>query len=139
MLELERERARPCGYLISPNQVAAVDRLRVLGVEVRTVGPTPGQPSWDVEDYVVEAEATGQRQDARGAIADNQTPIRVLRVQTQPRQLVPEPGAFYVSMNQPLAALISAALEPDSQNSFAANRLLALEDGQLRRVVRPPP
>ena len=63
----------------------------------------------------------------------------MLRVQTQARQLVPMPGSYYVTMNQPLAALVSAALEPDSQNSFAANRLLAIEAGQLRRVMRPPP
>ncbi|HNY47073.1 MAG TPA: hypothetical protein PKN64_08960, partial [Casimicrobium sp.] len=86
-----------------------------------------------------EAEQSGKRQDARGAIADDQGGIRVLRVQTKPRQLTPTSGAFYVTMNQPLAALVSAALEPDSQNSFAANRLLNIADGQLRRVMRPPP
>ncbi len=138
-LNLERERARPCGYLIGADQHVAVQRLRALGVEVATVGATPSQPLWDVEDYVVEAEAAGQRQDARGAIADDQNDIRVLRVQTQPSKLVPAPGSHYVTLNQPLAALVSAALEPDSQNSFAANRLLTVEGGQLRRVMRPPP
>ena len=138
-LALERERTRPCGYLIGASQHAAVQRLRALGIDVVTLGTTPPQQVWDVEDFVVEADATGQRQDARGAIADDQENIRVLRVQTQARQLVPMPGSYYVTMNQPLAALVSAALEPDSQNSFAANRLLAIEAGQLRRVMRPPP
>lgn len=138
-LELERERTRPCGYLIGAGQQAAVHRLRALGIEVTALGATPTQQLWEAEDYVVEVETAGQRHDARGAIADEQGNIRVLRVQTQPRQLIPAPGAYYVTMNQPLAALVSAALEPDSQNSFAANRLLAIEDGQLRRVVRPPP
>jgi hypothetical protein len=41
-------------------------------------------------------------------------------------------------MNQPLAGLASAALEPDSQNSFAANRLMDIANGQLRRVMRRP-
>ena len=66
-----------------------------------------------------------------------------LRVQTKPSQLVststPAPGSYYVTLSQPLAALVSAALEPDSQNSFAANRLLEIGAGQLRRVMRPPP
>ena len=88
---------------------------------------------------MLEAEASGQRQDARGAIADSQNSIRVLRVQTKPSQLVPAPGSYYVTLSQPLAALVSAALEPDSQNSFAANRLLEIGAGQLRRVMRPPP
>ena len=138
-LTLERERTRPCGYLIGADQTSAVQRLRALGVEVATVAASPAQALWEVEDYVVDAEAAGQRQDARGAISDSQTSIRVLRVQTRPSRLAPAAGSFYISMNQPLAALVSAALEPDSQNSFAANRLLAIEAGQLRRVVQAPP
>ena len=138
-MELERERARPCGYLIGADQHAAVQRLRALGIEVATLGTSAQQPLWAVEDFVVEAEAAGQRQDARGAIADNQDNIRVLRVQTRASQLVPAPGSYYVTLNQPLAALASAALEPASQNSFAANRLLDIDGGRLRRVVRPPP
>ncbi|MBL8342879.1 MAG: peptidase M14 [Rubrivivax sp.] len=138
-LTLERERAWPCGYLIGADQAQAVQRLRALGVEVATVSAGAAQLLWEVEDYVVEAEAAGQRQDARGPIADNQDGIRVLRVQTRPARLAPVPGSFYVTMNQPLAALVSAALEPDSQNSFAANRLLAIDGGQLRRVMQSPP
>ena len=138
-LELVRERPRPCGYLIGASQKVAVNRLRALGIEVQALADAVSPLPWQLEDYVVEAEATGQRQDARGAISDSQDNIRVLRVQTRPLQLVPQQGAYYVPMSQPLAGLVSAALEPDSQNSFAANRLLAIEDGQLRRVVQPPP
>ena len=142
-LAVERERARPCGYLIGADQRLAVQRLRALGVEVTTLGATLSQTPWDVEDFVLEAEASGQRQDARGVIADSQNSIRVLRVQTKPSQLVststPASGSYYVTLSQPLAALVSAALEPDSQNSFAANRLLEVGAGQLRRVMRPPP
>ncbi len=135
-LEVERERARPCGYLIGADQQTAVRRLRALGVEVMTLGSA--QPLWEVEDFLVEADVTGKRQDARGAISDDQDGIRVLRVQTQARQIAPTLGSHYVTMAQPLAALISAALEPDSQNSFAANRLLNIDAGQLRRVMQPP-
>jgi predicted deacylase len=138
-LGVVRERARPCGYLIDASQRGAVERLRALGVDVVTLGPAAQPEAWAVEDYVVESEAAGQRQDARGAIADAAGGIRVLRVQTRPGQVVPPAGSFYVSMGQPLAALIGAALEPDSQNSLAANRLLAIDAGQLRRVVRAPP
>ncbi len=138
-LTLERERARPCGYLIGAGERVAVQRLRALGIEVAVLGAAKSPRGWQVEDYVVEAESAGQRQDARGAIADSQDGIRVVRVQTRPGSVRPPPGGYYVTMNQPLAALVSAALEPDSQNSFVANRLLELEAGQLRRVVRPPP
>jgi len=35
--------------------------------------------------------------------------------------------------------LVSAALEPDSQNSYAANRLLEIGDDKLLRVPGPAP
>lgn len=141
-LQLERQRPRPCGYLIDEGQSVAVQRLRALGVQVSTVAPAQDQkpPVWEMEDYVVQAETASQRQEVRGgAIADRGETIRVIRVETRPQRLAPVPGANYVPMNQPLAALIAAALEPDSQNSFAANRLLDIDNGQLRRVMQPPP
>jgi Zinc carboxypeptidase len=138
LLEVERERARPCGYLLGADQSLAVQRLRELGVKVGTLSAGASEQSWDVEDYVVEAEATAERLDARGPIADNQNGIRMLRVKTQLNKQVPAPGSYYVTMNQPLAGLVSAALEPDSQSSFAANRLLNIDAGRLRRVMRLP-
>ena len=48
-------------------------------------------------------------------------------------------GTFYISLAQPLANLVAAALEPDSQSSLAANRLLPLAaDGTLLRAISPP-
>ena len=49
-----------------------------------------------------------------------------------------EPGTIYVPLDQPLAPLIAAALEPDSQSSWAASRLLDLAGSGLRRVREPP-
>lgn len=138
-LSVVRERQRPCGYLIGPSEGLAVQRLRDLGIQVDTLGAHLPQRTWDIEDYLIEADGTGQRQDARGTIADSSQGIRVLRVKTAAGQAIPAAGTHYVSLNQPLAALVSAALEPDSQNSFAANRLLGIDGGQLRRVMRPPP
>jgi hypothetical protein len=37
-----------------------------------------------------------------------------------------------------LAGLVIAALEPDSQNSFVANRLMVFEENKLMRVMTPP-
>ncbi len=139
VLLTERERPRPCGYLLGAAQAPAAQRLRAMGVQVLALDAKATRRAWSVEDYAVREEAAGQRQDARGAIADDQDNIRVLHVQTQARRLVPEAGSFYVPLNQALAALVSAALEPDSQNSFAANRLMDFEGGQLRRVMSPPP
>ena len=52
------------------------------------------------------------------------------------------PGDFYVPMDQPLANVISAALEPETQSSFAANRVLTLPrapaEGALLPLYRLP-
>ncbi len=136
-LEKVRERTRPCGYLIGAEQKAAVERLRLLGVKVQALDTASSKRIWDVEDFVVESEASGRRQDGRGAIADGQG-IRLLTVHTQAARILPANGTLYVSMRQPLAGLISAALEPDSQNSFAANRIMSVDPAQLHRVMRLP-
>lgn len=131
-LQVKRSRARPCGYLLGQQQSAAIERLRLLGAKIDTVATAS---RWDVENYVLVSEDDGQRQDARGAIEDAE-PIRKVQVRTAHASEVVGPGAAYVSLDQPLGALIAAALEPDSQSSFVANRLLALEG--VRRVVRSP-
>jgi hypothetical protein len=136
-LTIDRERARPCGYLIAPDQRLAVQRLRALGIEVTQLSAAAANSDWDLEDYVVEADNVGARQDGRGAIADSGG-IRVLRVQLRATRATPAPGSYFVNMAQPLAALVCAALEPDSQNSYAANRLLSLEPQKLRRVTQLP-
>lgn len=132
-----RSRTRPCGYLVAASQGGAVSRLRALGVRVQAIDSASSAAHWGLERYRVEDQAEGQRQDGRGAISDGQS-IRVLKVSTEAFEGSPQPGDVYVPMDQPLAGLISAALEPDSQNSFAANRLLEIDAGQVRRVVRLP-
>lgn len=136
-LVIQRTRSRPCGYLVASSEVKALERLRLLGVRLRTVAEAG---RWEVERYRVISEAGGQRQDARGAIddgADNN--IRLLQVKTERESLVVAPGTVYVPLDQPRAGLITAALEPDSQSSYAANRLLDVDQGQLWRVrVKPP-
>jgi hypothetical protein len=52
------------------------------------------------------------------------------------RQRLPA-GGWYVSLAQPLGGLVTAALEPDSQNSYVAARLIALpKPGDSDRLVR---
>lgn len=133
-LHIVRSRARPCGYVLAAHQTQAIERLRQLGVQMYSVRKLA---QWNTEHFVVTAEDDGKRQDARGSIEDGQA-IRKLEVRLEPHTEKVVPGMVYVPMHQPLAGLISAAMEPDSQNSFVANRLLQLEAGGLRRVVKNP-
>jgi len=137
-LRIERERTRPCGYLVAADQAIAIQRLRDLGVQVKALAANDVTQTWDTETYVIANEDSGSRQDARGAISDAQSEVRLLKVSTKVIQLFPKAGSFYVPLDQPLAALVVAALEPDSQNSFVANRLLSLEDSKLVRVMKSP-
>lgn len=134
-LRVVRARPRPCGYLLDADETAAVDRLRLLGVRVT---PTTAERRWDVERYRVLAATAGARQDARGAIDDG-APIAVLSVRRVRQPDVVPAGAWFVDLAQPLGTLAAAALEPDSQNSFAASRLIAAPDRTLRRVMSAPP
>jgi hypothetical protein len=46
-------------------------------------------------------------------------------------------GSYYVPLSQPLANLVVAALEPDTQNSFFANRVVDALQSQARVVGEP--
>ncbi|WP_121941626.1 hypothetical protein [Acidovorax sp. 100] len=133
-LKIVNARPRPCGYLLAASQGEAARRLEMLGVRVERIDSAS---SWSVERYEVESLSDAKRQDARAAIEDGQ-PIRAFRVQLRPGRAVVPPGTFYVSLAQSLSPLISAALEPDSQNSYAANRLVEIADDGLMRVLAVP-
>lgn len=134
MLQVQRTRPRPCGYVLDASATAAVERLRALGVRVDAV---PADVTWDLERYRIVSQAAGARQDARGAIDDG-APIAVIRVRrTRVRERVAA-GSWFVDLRQPLGTLVAAALEPDSQNSFAAAGLVDVAAGAVRRVVTAP-
>ena len=86
--------------------------------------------------YRETARETGSRQDVRGSIAGDGG---IVRVQVAPmRSAIDVPaGSFYVPLSQPRANLAIAALEPDTQNSYFANRLID-ELGHTARVMSPP-
>lgn len=135
-LDVQRTRARPCGYVVAADQKDAVQRLQWLGARMQQVTQAARWPQ--TESYRVLAEQGGQRQDARGTIDDGDGGgIRMLNVALEPSRPVFGPGAWYVGLNQPLGALIAAALEPDSQSSLAANRLV--EPERVWRVRALPP
>lgn len=134
-LRAVKTRKRPCGYWLSPSAGDAVDKLRLLGVQVFRVSE---QSSLLMDTYRETARQSVARQDVRGAIADGGAG-EVVRVDVAlARTLVDvPPGSYYVPLGQPLAPLAMAALEPDTQNSFFANRVIE-SLAATARVVSPP-
>ena len=136
-LQVTRERARPCGYWLAASEGAAVRTLRLLGVQVK---PMASARPISVERYEFKSVETGQRQDGRGAIQDQGGIVKAqVELQAQQRRL--PAGGWYVSLAQPLAGLVTAALEPESQSSYVAARLIAVpgpgEPDRLLRVMQP--
>ncbi len=128
-----KTRARPCGYWLAADQQDAVARLRSLGVQVRRItenGVARG------ETYTETAREEGARLDVRGTIADA-APLLRLQVQLVPALIDVPVGSFYVPLDQPLANLVVAALEPDTQNSYVANRIVRDLAAQVRVLARP--
>jgi hypothetical protein len=124
-LELRVVKARPraCGYWLAASETDAVRRLRLLGIEVVQL------------DLAGEMRGETYREIGREAAAA-QSGAR-LRVQTQPVLLDVPAGSFFVSLEQPLANLAIAVLEPESPAGYAANGVIANVTGVARVLVRP--
>ncbi len=126
-------RARPCGYWLAAEAEEAVQRLRSLGVRLqRLAEPVPLEAEAWVE--ITSVEAT--RPDVLGRVSERQT-ARLVQVSLAPRRMPVAAGGWYVPLDQPLANLVLVALEPDSPNSFFANRLLPTLDSAARVLATP--
>ncbi len=130
-------RRRPCGYWLGANQSDAVLRLRGLGVQVQRIEQAGALRG---ESYAQTARDTGReaatRSDASAGIADGGPALRI-NVNLLPALIDVEVGSYYVGLDQPLANLVVAALEPDTPNSYLANRIVSEVSG-LARVLRRP-
>jgi hypothetical protein len=127
-------RHRPCGYWLAPEAGAVAERLGRLGLVVQRLA----QPqALAVERYRITAQGEGERRDTLGPVADPQR-VRRVAVALEPGRLEAPPGSFLVMLDQPLAPLASAALEPDTAGSWYAQQLLA-DLAQLARIVEPVP
>ena len=117
-----QSRPRPCGYWLAPSATMAVERLTLLGLQVLRVA----EPGGVLVDSFRAADAAASTQpDARAAI-------------TLVRSAIDVPaGSFYVPLNQPLAHLAVAALEPGTPVSYTSHGLIeSLSD--TARVMSTP-
>jgi Zinc carboxypeptidase len=127
------QRARPCGYWLDADQTDAALRLRNLGVRVQRLDESG---SLRGEAYDETAREVAARGDVRGTIADAGSVLRV-KVDLVPILIDARAGSYYVGLDQPLANLVVAALEPDTQNSFVAHRIVSDTKAQARVLARP--
>jgi hypothetical protein len=128
-----KRRARPCGYWLAADQLDAVLRLRGLGVQVQRLDEAGALRG---EAYRETARELGVRTDVRGSIADAGGVLRV-SVELVPALIDVPLGSYYVGLDQPLANLVIAAMEPDTQNSYLGNRIVGSVSAQARVLTRP--
>lgn len=132
-LRTVKKRARPCGYWLSSDQTDAVTRLRGLGVTVQQLADGGDLRA---EAYREISRESGVRSHVRGTISDAGGVVRV-QVQTVPALMEVKAGGYYVPLEQPLANLVIAAMEPDTQNSFVTSGIVTSVDAQARVMSRP--
>jgi hypothetical protein len=122
-LQVRLSRARPFGYVLARSEEEAALHLRGLGVTVLRIAT---DERIGVERYRITSREETKKEDVRRNDEDA-TPsvIRIVTV-TEPAEVGVHAGDFYVPMDQPLANVVGAALEPETQSSFVSNRLLNL-------------
>jgi hypothetical protein len=129
-----RTRARPCGYWLAADATETAQRLRALGVHVERFEE---EAPLEAERWRETGRTETARPDVRGTAGDAGATIVNATVVLDRGPLSAAPGSFYVPLDQPLANLAVAALEPDTQNSYFANRLLERLESGARVAARP--
>ena len=133
VLQKIKARVRPCGYWLSAASKTAVERLRLHGVQVLRVLETSAMLG---DIYRETARPADVRPALRGAMAD---PAPIIKTEVAlMRGVIDAPaGSYYVPLNQPLANLVMAALEPDTHSSYFANHLLESLASSARVMSEP--
>ena len=124
-LRVVKSRPRPCGYWLAASESDAVRRLRLLGVEVQQL------------DAAGEMRGETYRETGRSPIGEGAEATLRLRVQTQPVLLDIPAASYYVSLEQSLASLAIAALEPESPAGYVAHGVIGRVDAVARVLLRP--
>ena len=129
-----KTRPRPCGYWLSASAATAVERLEMLGVQVMRVAESGNVLA---DTYTENSRESMDRPDVRGTVSGPGGPITRVSI-TPTRSAIDSPeGSYYIPLNQSLANLVVAALEPDTQSSFFANHLID-DLGSIARIMTVP-
>lgn len=128
-----KRRLRPCGYWLGADQADAALRLRGLGVHVQRLDEAGALRG---EAYSETARELVARSDVRGSITDGGG-VMLVEVALVPALIDVRAGSYYIGLDQPLANLVIAALEPDTQHGFVANRIVSELKSQARVLSRP--
>ena len=103
-------RARPSAYILLPDQVVLVDKLKILGLQVTEL---KNATELEVENYIV-SEYQKDSEEDEGVFRQD------VQAKTQKITRSFPPGTFVVSLNQRKSNLAVEVLEPEAPNSFVS-------------------
>ena len=134
-IEVRQKRARPFGYLLPATETDAARRLAHLGATVLRLSH---DTQIDAERYRITRVDEAKKDDVRRNDEEGIANIVQIRTATEPARVTVRRGDFYVPLDQPLANVIAAALEPETQSSYAANRVLTLPEAAAGQAAYLP-
>ena len=134
-IQTRLKRSRPGGYLLLASESRAARRLRQLGVTVLQLAE---DASVDVERYRITRAEESKKDDVRRNEEEGSAGVVQIATATEAATVAAHRGDFYVPLDQPLANVIAAALEPETQSSYAANRLLNLPKADVGQAAFLP-
>jgi len=125
-------RPRPAGYLVSRDDVRAIDAIKRAGLIyqlVATAGMLPG------DRFRVVDVASGAKEDGRG---DDKGAGAIIKgtYTLEKADVALTPNDVFVPFNQALSGLAVALLEPESDAGLVANKLVPAVKGQLLSISR---
>jgi hypothetical protein len=118
--------------LLSGAAREAIDVLARAGIATRVVTKPA---TIEAARYRVDAIAAGAKEDGRG---DDTGAGAIVKGTYSPEKETVSivPGDIYIPLDQPLAGLVAALLEPESDAGLVANRLVPAEQGGLLPISR---
>jgi len=125
-------RPRPAAYLLSGATPETIEILGRAGIVTRIATKAA---TIEAVRYRVDALAMGAKEDGRGDDVGAGTIVKgTYSLSKETVSVVP--GDIFIPLDQPLAGLVAALLEPESDTGLVANRLVPAEKGQLLPISR---
>ena len=119
-------RNRPLGYIIEANQIELIEKLKILGYQVKIINETT--------DYKIETYKISQyKLDAEKYEKMNLQEVETLL--TEESKSFPK-GTFYIDLNQNGSSLITEILEPEAANSFVSFGVLKTGMNEILPIYR---
>jgi hypothetical protein len=131
-IEATATRPRSAGYLINHDSVQAIEALNRAGLVIRVITQPSTIPG---DQYRATEITTGAKEDGRGDDTGAGAIVKGTYV-LEKADIPVVPDGVYIPLDQPLAGLAAALLEPESDAGIVANRLVPVATGQLLPIAR---